>query len=1386
MKQLQQLLLYFLLILGSNLVITAQNPTEYDPGNPPEPENLFSLTLQMNSSSAGYVSGEGNYPAGKSVRVYAYVYSGYQFISWTEGDSVISTARDFYYVMPARKVVLKANYTYVPAGPDEPENKYTLKILADPSGAGYFTNDNQRNVPGTKYNVYAYPYSGYQFTGWFHNDTLVSVSTPYNYTTRNYNDTLYARFRYVPGNPGEPNTGTGTLINLSLLTPSVEKGKTVAFPVHLYNRNMDIFSTNFELHFPGEALVDMQSATLSGRKNGHTLSIEQLSDSSYSLTISGADTLMLSGSSGVLLTVPVTVPQQWETDKIYPVLLRNATVRTATGTLSSPVKPGGIRVLSEEGGLFASFYPDIYLNRAQFVNLSSPLAESFSWDFGDGNSSIEKSPLHSYRTGGNYTVKLKVAKGELTDSAQFNIVIAEQQHWRISGNFTLNANRLDVRNFNTAEELFTLFSQSQLSAVSSIQVESGQNHPLTITAVMKSQLIQLLQKLQNSGVKMTFFSIDSLMQPTLNFIDTIDQEALDMLIELWQYMPANQVKYAIQNVVLNSEAIRNIRSQQLCSGGFTKTIDFSDINNSLSYTWRLLPGTVNTTGYQEEGQQQIPVMNLINTSENADTLNYEVSTTIPGTTFTRLLSLKIITLPLLVGAPVLQSPSQSTDLASPTITFAWSKVTNAIYDLYIWEASASAPVTPGFSGITTNSFSNSTFCKYGKSYLWKIAARGTCNTLFSKEGSFSIRTLPDLQVTKISYPQELYAGDVLTVDITVTNKGGNTPSNSYWRDEIALSRNENLEGILILTSASSYRNILSDSSYTVSMKFTLPLDTIPYSRFVVRTDINNQLMERDETNNVSVSNPITIIQPRIEPEDYNRLRTFYQQTGGPEWKKRWSINSDVIIAQNWPGVHFTRGKVSAINLNSNNLKGKLPAIVFNFSELKKLELQDNQLSGSLTQLADSILQFPQFSDSLTYLNLGKNKLKGELSSFASRFQALNTLLVFENQIDSLDEPLPSRITQLNIQYQKVKIDSMDMAVHPEFGQLPRICLYNHSASAFNHRPGFTILHTNNTVGYISYYNNQYYLSWNNSAGWRIPSGAPLELMQHNGSAYGSRSPFKLFFLHGDANIDRIIDLLDVQHSLNYVLRNNPELFNYYAANTFGDDQLNVQDLVTTVEMILENDSLNTPEATGSRKASEYTAENSIYIQDTQLLLQISQPVSALDIRIAGLTTSAYEPLIDPSAFTYKSINTSNGGMRFILFSPSGERLLPGTHLLGKLNSSSAQIERVQLSDEYATEVPVAILNTVTSSNELSNSLLSIKLSFDKVIIETSSTEENAELKIYNLQGILVETQQLNHIEAGRTIQLLKRPLSNGVYLLEINFLRNKSKESGRYRMVITN
>lgn len=59
-----------------------------------------------------------------------------------------------------------------------------------------------------------------------------------------------------------------------------------------------------------------------------------------------------------------------------------------------------------------------------FTNTSSPSPKSAAWQFGDGATSANQSPLHSYAAAGSYQVKLVVGFGACQDSAVQNIVVS--------------------------------------------------------------------------------------------------------------------------------------------------------------------------------------------------------------------------------------------------------------------------------------------------------------------------------------------------------------------------------------------------------------------------------------------------------------------------------------------------------------------------------------------------------------------------------------------------------------------------------------------------------------------------------------------------------------------------------------------------------------------------------------------------------------------------------------------------------------------------------------------------------------------------------------------------------------------------------------------------
>jgi serine protease len=75
---------------------------------------------------------------------------------------------------------------------------------------------------------------------------------------------------------------------------------------------------------------------------------------------------------------------------------------------------------------------------------SDGTVDSYSWDFGDGNSSTEQNPVHSYSSGGSYTVSLTVTDNQGSTDTSSQTVSVVAPNVAPSASFSVSANLLDV------------------------------------------------------------------------------------------------------------------------------------------------------------------------------------------------------------------------------------------------------------------------------------------------------------------------------------------------------------------------------------------------------------------------------------------------------------------------------------------------------------------------------------------------------------------------------------------------------------------------------------------------------------------------------------------------------------------------------------------------------------------------------------------------------------------------------------------------------------------------------------------------------------------------------------------------------------------------------
>ena len=147
----------------------------------------------------------------------------------------------------------------------------------------------------------------------------------------------------------------------------------------------------------------------------------------------------------------------------------------------------------------------------------------------------------------------------------------------------------------------------------------------------------------------------------------------------------------------------------------------------------------------------------------------------------------------------------------------------------------------------------------------------------------------------------------------------------------------------------------------------------------------------------------SVVQPTGPDSDRAALIALYNATGGANWTNRtnWLSNSPI---SDWRGVTTNDdGRVTAISLKENGLKGQLPAALGDLSELTNLTLTKNELSGPIL---DSLSRLSR----LQRLDLGRNRLTGPLPSWLGNLSELTNLTLYNNDLRG---PIPDSLSRLS-------------------------------------------------------------------------------------------------------------------------------------------------------------------------------------------------------------------------------------------------------------------------------------------------------------------------------------------------------------------------------------
>ena len=1245
------------------------------------------------------------YAVGFTYSYTASTYSDYTFVNWTTSDgTVISTERTVRYTVTENDETITAHYRFTPGSPAEPNEtkpKHKVYFKCDPAGLTGFYQSNGFSVSeGNTFRVEVYSVSDYEFKGWTleGSSEIIGQYRTFSGTMGKEDVHLVAHFEFKPSSPSEPSTDTKQRHSLYATTTSMYRGETTLLPIYMQNTG-NVKTLSFKLHLPKNLTVDVANIQKTLRTDAYTVQAAQ-EDSVLSVSLEGGTQIV--EHDGVVVRIPVSAQDALK-DSTYTVKFSDISGTTTADAAINFTSRSGRLVVStpEEGDLQARFSVETYMNRAQFTNLSSENAKTFEWNFGDGSTSTERNPMHSYAEAGTYTVRLTARGIVKTVTAEQQIIINPANTWTASGDYRLDPTVNSARAFKSMHEMLELLSQCKPEGT--INVKTGGKEAFEAdlqTADSLALLSTLTEKLGTTGVVMAFKN-EAPNPVTLQFNTAANSADMQKVTDFFRHITLENVQVTLNGAAINIGEIDRYSEQTICSGTSTQPEAFTAISSSekvqVKWTASVAEGCT-VRGYQLTGTGNLPAMTLTNEGSKTDLVTYHVSVELDGVAMYTYIY-KVYVKPLLKSL-ALSSPSDNAVLEYGQVTLSCSNLGQAAVGYTFSYRRTDAEATEDgeaeeWKEVKTTSPSTAFVPVEGASYEWYAMAHGECNeTVESAHRTFSIRKRSDLTVESVTVPAEVKANTQFQITAVVRNIGKGATRNSAWTDVLYEDRPN---GAVQVGQQAHHGVLQPGEEYTVTFNVTSPDASTDGISYFVKTDIWNEETESDESNNIKSTGVVSIINRYIDAADYEALKVLYQATNGGAWtNKTWRIGSNAVTSTGWPGVTFDEeGHVLAIDLQDNNLSGNLPT--------EGMEMK-----------------------SLRTLNLSRNNLKGDVAAFCKLLPALETLNLGYNLFTELTGVLPAHITSLNLQNQRegyslstFTLQEWAMGDKQADIQLGTLIAYDHQNQNFEAHPTLRIYTTDNNsyVGEMRYADGayRYYLSGT----YNYASGTEFCIRVSAGVAQNNRLRAKLTWTKGDVNADASVDVLDAQQTLNYIMGTQNGNFNYPAADTYQGGGINVQDVVATINIFIgSNDNADQKSLMAAQRrwtesmGEDASTANVLSVEDDALWLDATDQVAALDITLAGVKANDVKLAMSKQRYQLVTHNTANG-VRVVIISTTGDIISGRTKLLRL--AKPAGVEQAMAADIDAQPVGVAFEGQTTD-------------------IDTITTDVDSREAVYSLDG----------------------------------------------------
>lgn len=494
------------------------------------------------------------------------------------------------------------------------------------------------------------------------------------------------------------------------------------------------------------------------------------------------------------------------------------------------------------------------------------------------------------------------------------------------------------------------------------------------------------------------------------------------------------------------------------------------------------------------------------------------------------------------------------------------------------------------------------------------------------------------------------------------------------------------------------------------------------------------------------------------------LTQAYNDLNGSRWTNKWDL-SGMLTEKRLPGVLTADGHVSSVVIPNNNATGSFPYILLQLPALTTLDLSHNHLSG---QTDDNSL-LGEMSESINKIDISYNQLEGNIGALIAQMDETDMLIANHNNFSELTPALEADTEKsIDLTYQTISgTVSLDINDEPEafFNALPSILRNGHDNAV-----SFTLADKNSSPAWKLNINSGDQLQVSPVNGkhiYRETRDFENYCVVSNGLASGSTFKAFLVFDDGDANYDGDVDILDVQTILSYMFNEwpNTQLFNYTAANLFADSRINVQDIVKTVNIIIDTPVDDSAPANRRQANGQEAALNNAYISDGALCLQLTEPITVIDLTIQGASTSQIRSLL-PAGEWQCLMKTKGNQTRLVIFSPMCSELPDGTHQLIQTSADEVVVTNIQLANKNVNFVDVDYLEsepTVIASITADDALC--KVSGQNLDLMLKNDAKSVQMKVYAPDGRLIDSFSLQNAPAG--VHHMGDNIQPGTYIVNV-------------------